>query len=126
MRILLCLSIFLSASGCQALMQDWQRERMLSHLERIENYHGTLVENGILESKEPLVSEVWFRVPHTYYVVVKSPAKYAGSRMFTDGHRLEMYYPQSKFAIVYDHLPALSAEETKKLVEDAFRANLDA
>lgn len=124
-KLLFALSILLTSTGCQALMQDWQRDRLVNHLEKIRNYHGTIVESGILDGKEELVSEVWFQAPGRYSVIVRSPEKHAGTQMSYDGKELRLFYPQTKFAIVYKNLSSLTAEDRTKLVHDLFNANLE-
>ncbi|MES3037023.1 MAG: outer membrane lipoprotein carrier protein LolA [Bdellovibrionota bacterium] len=124
-KIILAISIFLTACGCQGVIQNWQKDRLLNHLNRIKNYHGTFSETGVLDSKEPLVSEVWFEAPGKYSISVKSPPKYAGTQLSYDGSTMQIYYPQTKFAIIYKNVQPLTAEDGQKLIEDLFHTNVD-
>jgi len=122
-KFLLSAVLLFSTSRCQAAVRGWQQERLLNHLSQIQNYHGTIVESGILDSKEDLVSEIWFEKPGHYLTVIQSPEKQAGVKIAYDGKTLQIYYPKSKFAILYKNLMPLSEADTQQIIKDQFKSN---
>ncbi|HVK62101.1 MAG TPA: hypothetical protein VM432_11140 [Bdellovibrionales bacterium] len=120
LRVLLLLSVLISTSGCEAVMQNWQKVRMLDHLEQIESYHGTFSETGILDSKETLVTEIWYKAPLQYYMVIRAPKKFEGAEFSYDGNEIKIYYPQTRFAVVTRGLEPVSKSERAKLLKAMF------
>jgi outer membrane lipoprotein-sorting protein len=123
LKALLVTLILISSVGCEAVMQNWQKARMLEHISRIQSYHGTLKETGILDSKEDLVSEITYKAPGHYSIVTKAPAKFAGTQMTYDGTTLQIYYPQTHFAIVTRNMKPITEKDYGKIVDDTFAHN---
>ena len=119
------LLLFLLPTGCQAMVQKWQKDRLTSHLSRLKSYHGVLREKGVLESKEDLVSEIWFQQPMNYFVKINSPKKYAGSTLTYDGKNLFLYFPNTKYGILYQNLQQPTPEDFKNLIAQGFDYNMD-
>ncbi|MES2854478.1 MAG: hypothetical protein V4692_01390 [Bdellovibrionota bacterium] len=105
-------------------MRNWQKARMMEHLEQIESYHGTFTETGILDPKEDLVTEIWFKAPLRYYMVVRSPKKYEGTTLQLNGSELKIYYPQSRFAIITRNIPAITREQAKQIITQTYDHNV--
>lgn len=124
MRILLLL-VLLLPTGCQGVVREWQQDRLVAHLSKLKSYHGIIRETGILDSKEDLVSEIWFSQPMKYFMKIKSPEKFAGSTLVYNGDTLYIYFPKTKYAILYRNLLQLSAEDMKRLIGDQFNSNMD-
>jgi outer membrane lipoprotein-sorting protein len=111
------------AFGCQAQMQAWQRDRAIEHLEKVTNYHGRYTEVGVLDSGEPVVSDIWFQAPGKYTIVVREPAKLAGSFMETEGEKIQLYDPQTHVALIFKNMPAMTKEAGRALLISTYDQN---
>jgi hypothetical protein len=83
-----------------------------------------MVEKGILDSNEDLVSEVYFKSPLRYSMKVISPDRYAGSAFVYSGGKLYLYFPKTKYEVIYDGLPEPTSEDLKTLIEKGFDYNM--
>lgn len=124
-KALLSFVVILSTCGCEAAFREWQRERLLSHVAKLQSYQGTIVESGILDSNEDLVSEISYQRPGQYATTVIAPDAHSGSKLSYDGTTLQIFYPKTKFAIVYRNLKPLSDADQKSLLEDQFNTNME-
>lgn len=118
-------AVVVVATGCQAQMQTWQKDRIATRLAKIKAYHGVLVENGVLDGGT-IESEIWFEAPASYRVRVRAPDSLAGSMMTFDGSTLQLYDPRTRLAVIYRNLPAVSSEERRALVDTSYDENLRA
>lgn len=114
----IALLIFFFASGCQAQMQAWQRDRTISRLSKVESYHGHYTETGIGE--KPLATEIWFQAPASYTVVAGD-----GSFLVSEPGSLKMYDPSSHIAVTYKNLPVLTALAAREGLGDQFDQNVN-
>jgi outer membrane lipoprotein-sorting protein len=117
--------MMLLPTGCRGLIREWQRDRFLEHSAKVSSYHGTFRESGILDSKEDLVSEIWYQHPGRYWIKVISPAKFAGSLFVSDGKQIYLYFPSTKYGVLFKNLPEVKLSEFNRLVDEQFKYGLN-
>lgn len=125
MKQLSCLLVVLfMATGCQAVMEKWQKSRILSGLKDLKTYHGTMIETGVTDAGDEMKTEFWYQAPDRYHLVTKAPARFKGSTLHFDGKTLITYYPQTKFAVVTTGFKPQPESAPADLVSAAFDNNV--
>jgi outer membrane lipoprotein-sorting protein len=118
MRSMLMFTLILFATGCQAQMQKWQRERTVEHLSRLKNYHGHATWAIAGETSE---TEIWFETPNHFFAISKN-----GEVIRSDGSTMEVYDPRTKFYSVFRHLPPVKESDNQQLIQDLFDQSMKA
>jgi outer membrane lipoprotein-sorting protein len=116
--LLLALALQASSSSCSA--DDAMMARTVRNQQRIQSYRGVLAETGVLGSGE-MRSEVLFKRPYRFLSRVLAPASYAGVSLAFDGQSFVLYYPNARYAIVFEHLAPPTSDEQRRIVADAYR-----
>jgi outer membrane lipoprotein-sorting protein len=119
------LALLSLSTACHGYIREVQQEYILSHLDKLHTYEGTMVESGALADGAELTSEISYQRPNEYLIRVTSPEKHKGSVFYFDGTNLLMYYPMTKFAIEYKNVLPLSEDDGRKLLRDQFDWNMD-
>ncbi len=130
---LAALATLLVLSGCEGSLRKMSRDRTLTHLARVKNYHGILRETGLLASGEDLVTEIEFTAPNRYRMKVLAPKAVAGTAIRYDGESSVTAYPHGGWGVRMRGLPNPSPERMtaglKKILDDAmvgYTYNIDA
>jgi outer membrane lipoprotein-sorting protein len=116
------LAALLVPVACNA--EDFMLARTVHNLEKMQSYHGTLAEEGVLPG-ETMVSELWYKRPGKFLSKVLSPSAYAGVTMAYTGSQLVLYYPNAGYAIRFENLLVPGPDDERKLISDAYRHNTD-
>jgi outer membrane lipoprotein-sorting protein len=123
--LLVLVFLILLPTGCRGVIREWQRERFLEHSGKVSSYHGHLRESGILDSKEDLVSDIWYQRPGKYRIQVLSPANFAGSLFVSDGKQTYLYFPSTKYGVLFKNLPEMKPTEYSRLVDEQFKYGME-
>ena len=112
-----CLVALVASVGCA---DDAMLERTQRNMGKLRSLRGVLVEHGVLPSGE-MRSEVRYRKPDQFISRVLSPESYAGVTIAVAHGQLVLFYPKANYAVVFDSMPATTAEGAQRLIARAYK-----
>jgi outer membrane lipoprotein-sorting protein len=116
----------LSLTACSPAYawQDYQLKRIVTNLNKVETFEGTIVESGIVPGDGEVKSDVVYAKPNLFAARIAEPVEWAGSTITFDGSTLVQHYPQLRYAIRFRNLELPGGEEAARLIEYAYRRDL--
>ncbi len=117
MNALLVASLFAASA-----VPDYALLHILRNSAKVTSVDGVIVQSGIIDGADVKAAVVQAR-PDLFSARVTEPAAWAGISVIYDGHTLQSYYPQVRWAIRLRNLKLPEGKDLDRLVEYQYGLN---